>query len=106
MPGPILHVGATVLCSHGGQATPTVPNPRVSVSSTPVATIAAPYAVAGCAFVPPAGNGPCVTGQWIVGATRVLALGQPVAIMTGSSTCVPTATPLVPVSAQIRVIAT
>ena len=83
MPGPILHVGATVLCSHGGQATPTAPNPRVTVSGMPVATIAAPYAVAGCAFVPPAGNGPCVTGQWIVGATRVLALGQPVVIMTG-----------------------
>ena len=106
MPGPILHVGATVLCSHAGQATPTVPNPRVSVSGVPVATVAAPYAVAGCAFVPPAGNGPCVTGQWMVGATRVLALGQPVVIMTGSSTCVPTGTPLVPVSAQTRVIAT
>jgi hypothetical protein len=106
MPGPILHVGATVLCSHAGQATPTVPNPRVSVSGVPIATVAAPYAVAGCAFVPPAGNGPCVTGQWVVGATRVLALGQPVVIMTGSSTCVPTGTPLVPASAQTRVIAT
>ena len=106
MPGPILHLGATVLCSHGGQATPTAPNPRVTVSGQPVATIAAPYAVAGCAFAPPAGNGPCVTGQWIVGATRVLVLGQPVVIMTGASTCVPTGTPLVPVAAQARVIAT
>jgi hypothetical protein len=105
MPGPILHLGATVLCAHGGQATPTAPNPRVSVSGQPVATIAAPYAVAGCAFVPPAGNGPCVTGQWIVGATRVLVLGQPAALMTGSSTCAPTGTPLMPVAAQTRVIA-
>jgi hypothetical protein len=106
MPGPILHLGATVLCSHGGQAAPTAPVPRVLVSGQPVATIAAPYAVAGCAFVPPAGNGPCVTGQWIVGATRVLALGQPLALMTGQSTCVPTGTPLVPVVAQTRAIAT
>jgi hypothetical protein len=106
MPGPILHVGATVLCSHGGQATPTVPNPRVSVSGQPVATISAPYAVAGCAFVPPGGNGPCVTGQWTVGATRVLATGQPVVLMTGVSVCTPTGTPLVPVAAQTRVIAT
>ena len=58
MPGPILHMGATVLCSHGGQAIPTVPSPVVLVSGMPIATIAAPYAVAGCAFVPPAGNGP------------------------------------------------
>ena len=106
MPGPILHLGATVMCSHGGQATPTAPNPRVTVSGQPAATIAAPYAVTGCAFVPPAGNGPCITGQWTVGSTRVLVAGQPVAIMTGSATCAPTATPLVPVVAQTRVIAT
>jgi hypothetical protein len=106
MPGPILHLGATVLCSHGGQATPTAPNPRVNVSGQPVATIGAPYAVAGCAFVPPGGNGPCVTAQWTVGATRVMAGGQPVAIQTGVATCVPTGTPLVPVQAQPRVAAT
>jgi uncharacterized Zn-binding protein involved in type VI secretion len=105
MPGPILHLGATVLCSHGGQATPTAPSPRVLVSGQPVATITAPYAVAGCAFVPPGGNGPCVTGQWVVGAARVLVDGQPVAIMTGSSVCAPTGTPLMPVSAQTRVVA-
>ena len=32
MPGPLLHLGATVLCAHGGQAQPTAPNPRVLVS--------------------------------------------------------------------------
>ena len=99
-------MGATVLCSHGGQAMPTVPSPRVMVSGMPIATIAAPYTVAGCAFAPPAGNGPCVTAQWIVGAVQVMSEGQPVAIMTGVSTCVPTGTPLVPVQAQMRVIAT
>jgi hypothetical protein len=76
------------------------------VSGMPVATIAAPYAVAGCAFVPPPGNGPCVTGQWIVGALRVLSLGQPLVIMTGVSICVPTGTPLLPVAAQSRALAT
>ena len=44
MPGPILHMGATVLCSHGGQAMPTAPSPVVLVSGMPIATIAAPYA--------------------------------------------------------------
>ena len=106
MPGPILHIGATVLCSHGGQAVPTAPSPRVMVMGQPAATIAAPYAIAGCAFVPPAGNGPCVTAQWVVGAVRVFSLGQPVVIMSGMAVCVPTGTPLVPVVAQTRVIAT
>ena len=84
---------------------PTAPSPRVMVSGMPIATIAAPYAVAGCPFVPPGGNGPCVTAQWVVGAVRVISLGQPVAIMTGVATCVPTGTPLMPVSAQTRALA-
>jgi hypothetical protein len=45
-------------------------------------------------------------GQWMMGAVRVTSLGQPVALMTGMATCVPTGTPLVPVSAQTRVLAT
>jgi hypothetical protein len=104
MPGPILHLGATVLCAHGGQAMPTVPVPRVLVGGQPVATIASLYVVVGCPFVPPQ-PGPCVTGQWMVGATRVLALGQPVAIQTGMAVCVPTGTPLLPLVVQPRVIA-
>jgi hypothetical protein len=85
---------------------PTVPSAVVLASGMPVATIAAPYAVAGCAFVPPAGNGPCVTGQWIIGAVRVLSQGQPLAIMSGVSICVPTGTPMLPVVAQTRALAT
>jgi len=105
MPGFILHLGATVMCSHGGQAVPPAPIPRVLVSGQPVATITAPWVVAGCTFVPPA-PGPCVTGQWVVGALRVLALGQPVAIQTGVSVCAPTGTPLLPLMCQLRVLAT
>lgn len=106
MPGPILHMGAVVTCAHGGQAIPTVPSSSVFVSGMPIATIAAPYAVAGCPFVTPAGNGPCVTGQWIMGAVQVMSHGQPVAILTGASICAPTGTPLLPVSAQMLVLAT
>jgi hypothetical protein len=98
-------MGAVVMCAHGGQATPTAPVPRVLVSGQPVATITAPYVVAGCPFVPPA-PGPCVTGQWVVGAVRVLAMGQPVALQTGVAVCVPTGTPLLPTVVQPRVIAT
>jgi hypothetical protein len=76
------------------------------VSGMPIATIAVPYTVAGCAFVPLAGNGPCVTGTWVVGATQVMSHGQPVAIMSGVSTCAPTGTPMLPMSAQTLVSAT
>ncbi|MHA7599845.1 hypothetical protein ACX12L_07870 [Alicycliphilus sp. T452] len=104
MPGPLLHLGATVLCAHGGQATPGAPVARVLVSGQPVATQAAPWLVAGCAFSPPQGNGPCITAQWVVAATRVFAAGQPVLLMSGQAICTPTGTPLVPVAAQTRVL--
>jgi len=106
MAAPILHTGAVVTCAHGGQATPTVPSTSVLVSGMPIATIAAPYMIAGCAFTPPDGNGPCITGQWIVGAVQVLSEGQPVVIMSGVSICAPTGTPMLPVSAQTLVLAT
>jgi hypothetical protein len=106
VPGAILHRGASVLCSHGGRAAPSATVNRVTVSGQPVATIAVPYDVTGCSFVPPGGNGPCVSGQWTTGATRVCVLGQPVALMSGTSTCAPTGTPLLPVAAQTRAIAT
>jgi len=99
-------MGAVVMCSHGGQAMPTVPSPRVMVSAMPAATIAAPYAVAGCAFAPPVGNGPCVTAQWVVGSVQVTSVGQPLAILSGVAVCVPTGTPLLAVSSQTRALAT
>lgn len=104
MPGPILHLGATVICSHGGQATPAAPFARVVVSGQPVATLASPYLVAGCPL-PPAAGGPCVTAQWITGATRVLAGGAPVLVQSGSAICAPTGVPLVVLMAQPRVTA-
>jgi len=106
MPGFVLHLGATVMCAHGGQAQPTVPSPRVFVSSQPVTTQPPPYVIAGCPFVPPGGNGPCVTAQWIVGATRVLAGGQPVLTQTSVAVCAPTGTPLNVIVTQTRVTAT
>jgi len=104
MPGPILHLGATVTCAHGGQAIPTAPFARVMVSGQPVVTQTAPWTIAGCPFVPTAGNGPCVTGTFVTAATRVFAGGQPVVLMDSVSTCTPTGTPLLPVQAQTRVI--
>ena len=105
MPAPALHLGATVLCSHAGQATPLVTFPRVLLSGQPAVTLTSPYAVAGCALTGTP-NPPCVTGQWLTGAVRVMAGGAPLATMAGSSTCVPTGTPMLPVVAQTRVLVT
>jgi len=107
MPGFLVHVGAQVQCSHVGTAQPTAPNPRVLVSGQPTVTITAPYAVAGCTMPPPpSGNGPCVTGQWVVGSTRVLSNGQPLVVLSSTSICAPTGTPLLILATQTRVVAT
>jgi hypothetical protein len=100
-----MHLGAVVMCAHAGTAQATAPVPRVLVSGQPVVTLATPYVVAGC--VQAAIPAPfCVTGQWVAGAVRVLAMGVPVAVQAGASVCVPTGTPMIPVFAQPRAIAT
>jgi hypothetical protein len=107
MPGFLLHQGATVLCSHAGQAQPTMVNPRVLVSGMPTVTLPTPYVIAGCAFPPPpAGNGPCVTAQFITGSVRILANGQPLLLFDSRALCVPTGTPTIIAVTQTRVVGT
>ena len=104
MPGFLLHLGATVTCAHGGQAQPTAVSPRVMVSGQPVVTLSAPYVIAGCPFPPPpAAIGPCVTAQFVMGATRVMSEGVPVLLLDSQAICVPTGTPLIIAVTQPRV---
>jgi len=103
MPGPLLHLGATVLCSHGGQAQPTSPNPRVTVSGQPIVTQPAPYVIAGCPFNVSGSPVPCITGQWVTAATRILSNGMPVLLMDSQAICTPNGTPLMILSTQVRV---
>lgn len=104
MPGFLLHLGAQVKCMHAGLATPTVPNPRVTVSGQPTVTMAAPYVVAGCTLPPPSvANGPCVTAQWVSAATRITSNGQPLLLLDSQAICAPTAAPLLILATQTRV---
>ncbi len=102
MAGFLLHQGATVFCSHAGQATPSAPNPRVMVSSQPTVLLSAPWIIAGCPLVPPP-LPPCVSAQWITGTLRVTSLGQPLVVQSGVAISIPNATPLLPVVMQTRV---
>ncbi len=104
MPGFLLHVGATVVCAHGGQAQPTAPNSRVMVGGMPAVTLTTPYVVTGCLLPPPlARNGPCVTGRWITAATRVTSDGHPLLLADSQAVCAPTGTPLLILAMQTRV---
>lgn len=105
MPTPIVHLGATVMCTHAGSAQAANPFPRVMVSGQPVVTLSTVYIVAGCALTGTP-TPPCVTGQWVVGAVRVLAGGVPVAVQSGTSITTPTGTPMLPLVVQPRAMAT
>jgi hypothetical protein len=102
MPGYILHLGATVVCAHGGQGQPTAPNPRVKVMGQPVVTQPTPYAIAGCSN-PPTNAGPCLVANWLTAATRVKVMGQPVLLQDSRAICLPVGTPLNVVVTQPKV---
>jgi hypothetical protein len=106
MPGFLLHVGATVMCAHGGQAQATVPNPRVLVSGQPTVTMPGPYVVAGCPFNVSGAPVPCVTVQWVTSAVRVMSNGMPLLLIDSQAICVPNGTPLIIAVTQVRVTGT
>lgn len=108
MPGPLFHIGAAAICSHGGQVSTISSNARVLVNSQPVATLADIYLVAGCAFAVGTKPQPCVKVQWLVAATRVFINGQPAILQTSTGLCqsaeqIPQGAPAI-VTTQPRVI--
>ena len=102
MPGFLLNVSTPVLCSHGGQAKPTVPNPRVKIMGQPSVTLGPPYVVAGCPL-PPVAGGPCIIANWAVAATRVRVMGMPVLLTDSQAICAPTGVPVAVIPGQVRV---
>jgi hypothetical protein len=91
MPGNLLHVSATVQCTHGASASIVSTNQRVTVGGLAVATMSDTTTVAGCTFQVPIGTGtkpqPCVTVQWSVPATRVKVNGVAPLVKTSQGLC-------------------
>ena len=105
--GNILHAGATIICQHAGQVQPAATDPRVKVSQQAITTLSNTYTVSGCTNPPPNVNvGPCVTAQFMSGATRVKAGGSPVLTRDSSAVCAPTGTGVNIMNTQLRVKAT
>jgi uncharacterized Zn-binding protein involved in type VI secretion len=103
MPGTLLHMGATIICGHGGQVIPTSTVPRVTLNGMPLAVQPYPVTVAGCPYPSNAG-GPCVTGQFLMGATRITSMGMPVLLLDSPGIAMPTGAPLKAVASQTRVL--
>ncbi len=106
MGAPVVTVGSTVICAHGGKVTFT-PAPRVKANGQPVVLQPIPAPVAGCANPPPPVNvGPCTVVNWLTGSTRVKVNGMPILLQSSSSIAVPTGSPATVVAAEMRVKAT
>ncbi len=104
MPGFVLHLGATVICAHGGQAQPASTGSRVLLSGQPIALQPLPYTIAACPFTTPGGNPlPCLTAQWVTAASRITSMGMPVLLLDSQAVCSPNGTPLIITSTQARV---
>ena len=103
MPGFLLNASSSIICAHGGQVQATAPNPRVRAGGAPVVVMTAPHAVVGCPFNVGVTLVPCVTAQWVVGATRVRAGGMPVLLQDSQAVCAPNGTPVTVVMTQPRV---
>ena len=102
MAGFLLHAGSILRCSHGGEATPVMPNSRVTVSGQPIVSQNSDFVIAGCAL---AAADRCVTARFITAASHVKASGVPVLLDTSQAVCMPTGTPLHIVQTQTRVTA-
>jgi len=102
----LLNAGSILRCSHGGEATPVAPNPRVTVSGQPILSLDSEFVIAGCALARtgPAAGG-CVTTRFVTAASRVTASGVPVLVDTSQAVCMPTGTPLHIIQTQTRVTA-
>lgn len=103
MPGYLLHEGARVICSHGGEAQPINSFARVKVMGQPIVTQPAGYQITGCPFTSSGAPQPCLTANWNTAATRIRAGGEPVLLQDSQAITTPNGVPLQVLVLQNRV---
>ena len=88
MGAPILQLGCTIQCPHGGRASVVNTNTRVRLSGNYALLATDTYTIAGCPFTLPSGAPhPCVTIQWTAPAQRVTVNGNHVLLQTSVGLC-------------------
>jgi hypothetical protein len=88
MAAPVLQLGCTIRCPHGGMASVLNTNTRVKVGGNYALLSTDTYTIAGCPFTLPGPKPqPCVTIQWQSEARRVKAVGRPVLLQTSVGLC-------------------
>jgi hypothetical protein len=89
--GHLLNQGASGTCSHGGNATPIVGNPRVKVRGVSVLTVMSQLSHAGCPNNPSGVSPlPCTIAMYTTGASRVKVMNAAMLLDSSTPTNVPT----------------
>lgn len=89
MPGQILTTASTIQCMHGGQATLTTTNSRLTVDGAPALLETDIHPVVGCPFTLPGPKySPCVKIEWSAGASQVTVNGTPVLVRSSIGRCI------------------
>jgi hypothetical protein len=84
----ILTTASTLLCPHGWQVNLSTGNTRMSILGSPALMLSDRHTVSGCPFVLPGGKPqPCVSVQWLVGATQTQVGGVPVLLANSVGLC-------------------
>jgi hypothetical protein len=68
----LLTASSTMMCPHGGQAT-AIPGQTNAVADAPILLMTDTVTIAGCSFMIGTVPSPCISVQWVEGATRVKA---------------------------------
>lgn len=84
---PLLTSTSTVICPHAGQAVLTTSNTQALVAGAPVLLLTDRHVIAGCVFAPGGVPSPCLTVQWLTGATQSLIANVPALLQTSVGLC-------------------
>jgi len=84
---PLLTTTSTVVCPHFGMATLTSSNTKALVDGAPVLLLTDVHTIAGCPFAPGGVPSPCLTIQWVTGATQSRIDQIPALLQTSVGLC-------------------
>ena len=87
MGAPILQLGCTIQCPHGGMTSVINTNTRVKVGGNYALLSTDTYTIAGCPLMVGSSPHPCVTIQWTAPAQRVKVNRNPVLLQTSVGLC-------------------
>jgi hypothetical protein len=87
MPGFVLTSASTILCTHGGSATVSPSNTKVTADGAPILVESDVHTVAGCPFNVSGSPSPCVQIAWSGGASKVTVNGTAVLVQSSVGQC-------------------